>query len=289
MYKLIICAGVLLFAPPTITAQQIDDLIFESGRPGIDENVPDLPPVGHYLNMPDMLKTSPFVNRNNVSVSAILTPRKRGTILVKHGVVELVSAGFKKSSLHGIWRSRYYNGSLLDSGNFNNNIPDGEWRSWYKNGNLRSIRTYNAFKWNAIQSEIHRGNTRFYNYTLSKMLSFQPYRFLLETNASHSFNSLHVEEPKYHPPFQYCLHHGLYMNFYPNGAVKDSGYYHNGLRDGLWYEYHSNGTLGASGTYLYGAKHGGWKFLDLKGRLVMLEAYKNGKLVHCKAYNNHQH
>lgn len=286
MYKILCCAG-LLFAAFSLHAQSSDKIITDNEpafAAGVDEKAGNLP--SGNARTPDLLSSLQLLKGKNVAVSKNLTGKKRGIILINQGDTELVSAGFKRNDLYGVWLSRYENGKLIDSGRFINNIPDGEWRTWYQDGTLRTVRTYNAYKWHAIQAEIARGNTRIFNYQVSKMLLFKPASFAVLTSAGGSFPLVEGEKKKYQPPFRYCLHHGLYMDYYPNGLVKDSGYYKDGLRDGMWNEYYPNGILSAQGSYFRGVKNGGWKFLNPDGRLVMLAEYRHGKMLFRKHYPN---
>jgi antitoxin component YwqK of YwqJK toxin-antitoxin module len=289
MYKILLCAGLLMISFIRISAQHTDEIL-SNNEPafirGVDEKfIPENP--RSKIAAPDLLKSLPLLEGKNVSLETVLKGKRRGSIFVQEGKQEIVATGFKKNRLHGAWSSRYDNGVLLDSGNFKNNIPDGVWRSWYPGGQLRSVRTYNADKWFAVHSEINRNNSRIYFYQLSSMMAFRNRNFESFSNATSSFSSLPAEKMKYHPPFKYCLHHGLFMNFYPNGALKDSGYYKDGLKDGLWNEYFNNGQLGAQGSYFHGVKHGGWKYLNREGKLVMLAEFHHGKLSYKKVYNSH--
>jgi antitoxin component YwqK of YwqJK toxin-antitoxin module len=75
------------------------------------------------------------------------------------------------------------------------------------------------------------------------------------------------------------------MNFYPNGAVKDSGYYKNGLREGHWEEWVASGNIRSSGRYIHGKKTGTWSFYDNAGRLRSLITYnRKGIAEHQKFY-----
>jgi antitoxin component YwqK of YwqJK toxin-antitoxin module len=212
---------------------------------------------------------------------------KRKKVLFAQEEGDLVfTTQYRRNQLHGIWLGRYRTGAKLDSGSFINNVPDGEWRTWYSNGNLRSVRTYSATKYVAVNNEISRRNEKVIYHSLSKIGMLHPATYVHITSSNYSFISMpSATGHAYVPPFINCLHHGLYMNFHPNGAVKDSGYYKDGLRDGIWDEFYDNGQLKASGYYYKGQKNSGWKYYTPQGKLSMLSEYKNGKLVHRKKYH----
>ena len=70
--------------------------------------------------------------------------------------------------------------------------------------------------------------------------------FLLNTSASGNYIA----------PFQHCLHHGAFVNYFESGAVKDSGYYNNGLKHDLWKEGARDGKESAFGYYRHGVREG---------------------------------
>ena len=287
MYKILYCACLLLL-PPLLYSQHSDKIVTgiePAFAEGVDEIIHSETSTGLTRSAPSVLKSVPLLNGKKINVEVTLKGRNKGDVSVQEGNTEIVIAGFKRNHLQGAWRSRYSNGQLLDSGAFLNNIPNGEWRSWFSNGQLRSIRNYRSDKWFAVSSEITRNNPKIYFYQLTKLVGFSHRNFETLTNSFSSFSTLQVEKNAYQPPFKYCLHHGLYMNFYSNGAVKDSGYFKDGLRDGLWNEYYSYGQLSAQGNYFHGLKNGGWKYLNKDGTLAILSEYHNGKLIYSKNYN----
>ncbi|WEK35730.1 MAG: hypothetical protein P0Y53_24860 [Candidatus Pseudobacter hemicellulosilyticus] len=215
---------------------------------------------------------------------------------------------YHKDQLHGDWRSWYPAKTMLDSGRMAKAIPDGEWKGWYPNGQLRFIRTYNASKLQTVNHEIRRrhGKVTYYPITDIAKRDLPAARQLL--TAGYSFRSITNETPAqaapaslrlrvhhnteaghkaYLPPFTNCLHHGLYMNFYANGNVKDSGYYKNGIRDGIWEEWQEEGAVRASGMYRKGVKQGDWRHYNASGKLLYIVSYKNGRVKHTMQLNRY--
>ncbi len=288
MYKKLLCAGLLYLISPTLRAQHTDEILnetyYSAMHSGLDEkNVPEFTEKSKISKK--ILKSLPAINTNSVVLSDNRKNRNSGMIVAEEEGRELFTTGYKRDNLHGLWTSRYANNQLADSGQFHNNIPDGEWRSWYPNGQVRSIRTYNADKWYAVHSEVNRRNTKIYYHNLSKLVGWDTRHYQTLTNGAASFATLPANGKKYQPPFKFCLHDGLFMNYYPNGVIKDSGHYKNGLRDGIWNEYYTNGVLSATGFYLNGLKNSSWKYYSREATLTVLAEYKKGKLVHRKSYN----
>ncbi|MFD2525714.1 toxin-antitoxin system YwqK family antitoxin [Flavihumibacter stibioxidans] len=212
----------------------------------------------------------------------------------------LYTAGYKNQRPHGNYQSWYLSRQPRENGRFHKGIPDGEWKGWYSNGQPRFIRTYSADKLARIKDETRRHPRHIFT-PLAMEAKTNPGKLSKATAAVQSFADLYGKKPEnlspiqedsdlvasnqfnemagddaYRAPFNECLHHGLYVNYYPNGATKDSGYYRNGLREGHWEEWLSNGTVRASGAYLHGRRTQTWSYYDSSGRLRSLAIY-NGK------------
>jgi antitoxin component YwqK of YwqJK toxin-antitoxin module len=204
------------------------------------------------------------------------------------------------NSFHNKWQTWYADNFPCDEGNFKKGIPDGEWKVWYPGGQLKYLRTYNAdllitlknewvrqprhsfYPITAIAREdISRAawyiNSRYSFYTTVPAPEGLPAAELLRHNTTTGNNS-------YIPPFSEGLLHGLYVNYFSSGRVKDSGYYKYGLREGDWMECTNDGSVTAKGFYLQGAKKGAWKYYRAK-QLVLLKEYdRSGKEIYSKSF-----
>lgn len=212
----------------------------------------------------------------------------------------MFTGGYKNGRLHGEWSSWYHPQYRCDSGRLVKSIPDGEWKSWYNNGRLRSVRTYSAQRLGRVQYELPRrsGKATFLTitdiarndaeYAYRLLTPFYSY-FTLATNAASAkaptprnladrvLQNTSGEKRPYLAPFTTCLHHGLYMNYYPDGSVKDSGFYKDGVRDGVWIEKLDSGAIASTGAYRRGFRYDTWKFYDRSGNLLYIKWYKKGK------------
>jgi antitoxin component YwqK of YwqJK toxin-antitoxin module len=221
-----------------------------------------------------------------------------------------VSVKYKGRLPHGDYKSWFDSTSVRDQGRFRYGIPDGEWKGWYSNGQPRFIRTYSVDKLQRVKREMKKPPKQVL-LPLAKMAQENPDALRQASSPLQSFWHLygkrHEETPpvrvdsvllaslqfneqagdqSYMAPFRECLHHGLYMNFFPNGQVKDSGYYRNGLREGHWEHWLSKGLLRASGTYENGLRTGNWSYNDPNGKIRSLATYnKKGELVHQQFYD----
>jgi antitoxin component YwqK of YwqJK toxin-antitoxin module len=234
--------------------------------------------------------------------------RKHGAVTAynTNGDVLFVSH-YSRNRLNGTWNSWYENRVACDSGVLENDLPDGEWKTWYPDGQLRTIRHYSAVKYHGLSEEIRRNNNRATFFHLSAIYRKNRNAFNRYIAPEYSFSSIPGRElPSlppgsplkmiadlntsngnsfYLPPFNKCLHHGLYMNYFPSGAVKDSGYYKNGLREGVWMEMIEDENVRSIGYYRHGQKKDIWKYYNPEGKLLYIQHFnRHGQLVGAKEF-----
>lgn len=70
----------------------------------------------------------------------------------------------------------------------------------------------------------------------------------------------------------------IYMSWYSNGQLGDSGFIRQQVRTGLWKTWYSNGQIESSGSYNYGAPDGLWHWYHSNGYPATMEWYKDNKL-----------
>lgn len=201
---------------------------------------------------------------------------------------KLFATSRKNSKLNGIWQSWYGTGALCDSGRLVNNLPDGEWKHWNEKGELLAIRHYSADKFHRITDEMLRYNPKrsffylrelyqknkqaainyldvAYSFPASRSVAIHSLKQLVFSNISKSDN--------YRPVFEQCLQDGLYMNFFPGGAIKDSGYYKNGVRTGKWVHRDFADGLWQQGAYHNSIKVKEWKTYHKNNKLSEIIFY----------------
>ncbi len=192
----------------------------------------------------------------------------------------------KNHRLHGDWQSWYNNGRLLDSGHMQQGVPDGIWKYWDSTGNLLAVRHYDASKLQRVKEAMRLQHPKQTTYPLVRLYRKNKQAALQQLlpafaftshqsgSVSRSFHQLTSDnstgELGYHPVFNECLHHGLFLNYYSNGAIKDSGYHKNGLKHGIWLH-----RLSQDGTFYTGAYNNGipqkeWKEYDAAGMLISI-------------------
>lgn len=196
----------------------------------------------------------------------------------------------KRGKLNGAWQSRYANGQPMDQGQLVKGIPNGEWKVWNSAGQLIAVRTYNADLFHRIKREVSLNHPKLYTYALTarykkegrdavKFLhagsSFIQQRKMQTTDLQDLVSANNSDPGHYHPVFNECLHHGLYLNYFNNGITKDSGYYKNGLRDGVWMHRTTDGVW--KGAYKNGERMSQWKLYNEAGKLRLIIFYnRNG-------------
>jgi antitoxin component YwqK of YwqJK toxin-antitoxin module len=205
----------------------------------------------------------------------------------------------KKNRLHGNWSSWYPGRQRCDSGRLTNAVADGHWKVWYPNGQQRFEVHFNASKLNAVKDEIRRQPKNRY-YALSQV---PPGEAALHFNAAYLFGhpvkqtrtivlSQKIQQPayppealdritqlnategdkSYHPPFTEGLLHGTFTSWRPDGSLKETGLYLNGLREGIWEIYIEDKVKGV-GTYRHGRPYGEWRYYNADGRVLYLKQF----------------
>lgn len=206
----------------------------------------------------------------------------------------------KNHRLHGNWSSFYPMAQPLDEGTLVKGVPDGEWKTWYAGGQLRSLRTYDADMYLKVKQDMELNHPKISRFYITERYKKEGSKIVYLLNAGYSFGLSTLRLPStveelvsangaqtgvYHPPFQHMLHHGLYMNWFENGVVKDSGYYKEGLKEGVWLH-----RVNAHEGYWRGSYHNGlhvkeWKYYNTTGKLLFIIFYdEQGKELRRKDY-----
>lgn len=202
---------------------------------------------------------------------------------------------YKRGQLNGEWTSWFNNRNVCDSGLLVNDVADGTWKGWYANGNPKYILHFSAKKLNELKSELLRkpkikyfilssmaasDASRHYDarllfghktssnpaILLSRQVNLPGYsnetlKNIVNENTSGESNGF------YAAPFTEGLLHGPFTSFYPNGKIKQTGLYLNGLREGIWEEFNAQNEK-AVGTYKHGYRNGEWRYYSPGGKLL---------------------
>ncbi|MBS4065482.1 MAG: hypothetical protein KGZ74_13025 [Chitinophagaceae bacterium] len=196
----------------------------------------------------------------------------------------------KNHSLHGSWKSYYNAEQLMDMGTLVKGMPDGLWQSWYPNGQLKSVRNYSADLLVRIQQDVSLNHPKLSKFVITQRYKQEGNNVLYVLRSAYSYNRGNYALPhqpmelvkqnasdpfNYHPPFNQSLHHGMYMNYFENGVVKDSGYYKEGLREGLWVHRADVRSGTWKGMYKHGIRQKEWKYYNTTGKLLLIVFFNN--------------
>jgi len=75
------------------------------------------------------------------------------------------------------------------------------------------------------------------------------------------------------PPFTECLVHGVYKTWSEDGALIDSGYCDDGVREGVWQEWDEEMNMRAVGFYKNGLRWKDWRYYNKEGKLEYIKWY----------------
>jgi len=247
------------------------------------------------------MATKEMTGEQAATVTAFLFPQVNAYWLPKRGAINeqlndkpLFAANVKNGKLHGSWQSWYQNGMHCDSGSLVKGLPDGVWKHWDASGRLIALRTYSADKYHRISNEMIRYHPKRISFPLAVLYQKNKQAAMKYLDVAYSFDNTGRKEASwslsklitknithgntYRPVFDHMLHHGLFMNFFPDGIVKDSGYYKNGLRHGMWVHRGSEKAIICHGSYVNGKKVKEWKVYNASGKLQELIFYTRGEL-----------
>jgi antitoxin component YwqK of YwqJK toxin-antitoxin module len=189
----------------------------------------------------------------------------------------------KKSNGH--WRTWYSNGQLLDSGFMKKGIPDGAWLVRYKNGSTQFIRTYSSDKWQQFQNEKERYHPKRISLPITKLFHENKAKAEQYTAAINTFcvkktcPGSNKEDEHYHPLFENGLLHGPFANYFPDGSIKDTGIYRDGLPEDLWIKWTDDKKYYWKGFYHHGMKNKEWKLYSSSDKLIRILFFKDGKYL----------
>ena len=211
----------------------------------------------------------------------------------------LFKSAVRNMQLHGSWQSWYQDGVLCDSGTLYKGIPNGTWKHWDEQGNLIALRTYSVDKYQRVTNAMLRHHPKRADYPLAELYAKNRKQALYAISDAASFpgatgvKTHTIRElvknnitggNNYKPVFNRALLHGVFVNYFSNGAIKDSGYYQNGLKHGLWQHTTSGET--AIGTYKHGIRVKEWRTYNASGKIIALTVYSNtGKIRKARKFN----
>lgn len=242
------------------------------------------------------MKKNASVSLFSLPFSTSSLPTKQTALLIQaDGPIEgrrsektIFTCHVKTNKLNGRWLSYHPNGQIMDSGYFIKGIPHGIWKVWDQEGHLLKVRQYDADLFFRMLEDLKTKHPKFQKFILTSRYINEGEEALYCLSASYSFNNTGINDftsleslvsnnsqfiTIYHPPFIYCLHNGLFINYNEKGNTTDSGYFRNGLREDIWIHDNVETRSVEKGTYRKGNKYNIWKTYDYAGKLIRLSYY----------------
>lgn len=177
----------------------------------------------------------------------------------------------------GKWIKYHLNGIIEYEGTYINGKKEGIWEEYYDNGQTKGVETYRDGKLN--------GNCSFYTKDghLAITGSFTngsrsgEWKSFLKDGiimATGNYNGLPDDPESERPAQSRC---GLEKSKYPIENILNLHSYYLPVanREGSWVEFHPDGTLKERGRYINGKKEGQWEEYH-NGNLTSIFNYKNG-------------
>jgi uncharacterized protein len=163
---------------------------------------------------------------------------------------------------------RYESGRVHEEGDERNGKRDGPWTFWFENGTRQRQATYRngdlhgrSVSWDAtgrvLADEYYRHNMKM---TLlapvapAAMAFTCPAGTYVRGDAPPGGYARWCETPG----LSGAVREGPYLAWYPSGAKKEEGAYHDGKKHGRWTVWTSDGAKESEGEYREGREHGRW-------------------------------
>ena len=157
--------------------------------------------------------------------------------------------------------------------------------TYYKTGGKQFVRTYSSDKWQQFQYEKVRYHPKRISLPITQLYHENKGRAEKYITAVNTFCAQkncpgsNRENDHYHPLFENGLLHGPFINYFPDGNVKDSGNYKNGLPEGIWIKWTDDKQFYWNGHYHHGVKDNEWKLYSVNGKLIRILFFREGKYL----------
>jgi antitoxin component YwqK of YwqJK toxin-antitoxin module len=180
-------------------------------------------------------------------------PEMRDGLCVERGLVEGTTFRYEATvdandEYHGLYVSRFNNGNIFESINYNHGEIHGDYIIYYENGNRDEYEIYE----NGL--------------SLRKIKYFENGNVFEDT------------------PYKNDKMHGLYKRYHPNGVLAEECYYEADVAQGIARTYLANGYLHVCSTFKDGKLHGYVYTFNSERKIVSRELFENDLIVECIRY-----
>ena len=204
---------------------------------------------------------------------------------------------YKKIKKNGFHLEYYSNkGQILAEGNIKNNVEDGLWIDYYESGSLKSKNNYtNGLKYGKTLEYYENGKIKsvgqFWKGKKIDTLILYFESGLIKQKEIYNVDTINkvcigiasrfYENGKIEKiiPIINWKREGICKIFYENGHLKYVSEYKNDKLNGIAKGYYENGIINYYGTTIDSLKDGKFNYFDEKGKLIITENYRKGKLI----------
>ena len=167
----------------------------------------------------------------------------------------------------GEWGTWYFDGSLKESGIYENGVKEGSWKGWFKNGQKKYVLQYQDDLKHGLYTEWGEFGR------LTKDIEYDngiPLSEYLVTYDGEGYTEINRRNGELS---------GSWIKWYSNGKKCEEGVYKYGKKGGLWTGWFKNENKKYQTKYIDGEIDGLYTEFDNKGRLIKNINYDNGKIL----------
>lgn len=167
----------------------------------------------------------------------------------------------------GEWVNWYHDGSLKESGLYQNGVREGSWKGWYENGQKKYVLQYQDNLKHGLYTAWSPSGRLTKDIEYNKGVSVSEYLVEYEGESYTEINRRNGELS------------GSWIKWYSNGKKHEEGVYKYGKKGGTWTGWFKNGIKKYQGKYIDGTLDGSYIEYDNKGNLIKNIIYSGGGIV----------
>ncbi|MDR3000561.1 MAG: hypothetical protein LBU89_04775 [Fibromonadaceae bacterium] len=194
----------------------------------------------------------------------------------------------KQGAPHGVYRKWSTNGFIIERGTYKDSLREGRWTFFakekmpYMQGNYKGGKKDG--KWLLFDEKGKVSGEQFFRND-SAVGTWKKFHndILIEENSCHPANESgyfrsHSNEGKIliYQECRYGKLNGIFMSYYPGGALRKVGRFESDLRNGLWVEYFASGKLWKIENWISNIRNGKWARFSESGDALAKTEFIDG-------------
>lgn len=181
------------------------------------------------------------------------------------------------------WQTYYENGLLKTAGNRSNGVIDGEWRFFRVDGSPERTINYELGKRTGIETEYSASGNLIAEIPWDNDVRSGTGRYFYETGELYRTVNF-VNNKEEGKGFEYAQDQRIitflsYQDGFLRSIEKVNRLNTSGQKTGYWVEFYPNGQIKEEGYFTNGVRNGIFKFFNKKGDLDRIEQYRADELV----------